>query len=916
MTHVISNKPKVLIVDDVAENIHAIMNILRENYAVVAATSGEKGLELAAQKPYPELILLDIKMPGMDGYEVLRRLKTDPATVDIPVIFVTSLSEDEDEAKGLNMGAADYITKPVNPDLLKTRVMAQLELLRYRRQVVSPGGDGGGVSLANRSILVVDDMPDNVHGLISALSDDFRVNVATNGPKAIEIVQGANPPDLILLDVLMPEMDGYEVCRQIKASVPGSRIPIIFLTVIDEPFEKVRGFSLGAADYIAKPFDIDEALARVRTHLQLSQLQLFFEQQVVQRTADLQAVTQQLQATLDAIPDLLFEVDLEGRFYDVHAPNHELLAAPKEEMIGKLISEVLPADAVAAFQEALQEANETGWSNGHQFELPLPQGNSWFELSIARKNASAPVGARFIVLSRDITERKQSEEEIRRVKEEWERTFNAISDVVFIQDLDFHIINANQGTCQAFGATLEEIQNKTCYQLFCGLNEPCEGCSLIESGQKFKSHTKEIVHEKTGKTFFVSVSPVLDSSGKVTSVVHFAKDISEQKMLTSQLLHAQKMEAIGNLAGGVAHDFNNVLSVVMGYLEFAMGKLQPGTPVYTDLQEVKKASHRATDIVTQLLLFSRKQTIVKNETLSINDGIGNLYKMLERFIGEDISFETDLADNLWLIKGDMTALDQVTMNLVVNARDAMPQGGKITIKTENLTLDDEFCRMNRDARPGKFVRLSVTDTGTGIEKETQQHIFEPFFTTKETGKGTGLGLAVTFGVVKDLQGWITVYSEPDLGTTFKIYLPATSDEKTVSPGKATVPPQNIKGKNERILLVEDEEPILILTTKALERNGYIVFATKDADEAEEVFMRENGQFDLVISDVVLPGASGLDLVRNLLEHRPDLSVLLCSGYADEKSQWPMIMEHGFSFLAKPFTLHNLFMAVRKEIEKN
>lgn len=303
MTETITGKTRVLMVDDIAENLHAMMDILRDKYAIIAATDGEKALKLAARQPHPDLILLDIRMPGMDGYEVLRRLKADPLTSDIPVIFVTALSEPEDEAKGLKMGAADYITKPVNPDLLKVRMMTQLELQRYRRKPILPGMAEGDAPQANFNILVVDDVPENLHELIGALSDEYRILIANNGPKAIELAQGATPPDLILLDILMPEMDGYEVCRRIKATEVGKRIPIIFISVIDVPEKKIMGFSIGAADYITRPFDIDEARARIRTHLLLSRLQFSLELQVAQRTAALVAANRQLKADEKALQE-------------------------------------------------------------------------------------------------------------------------------------------------------------------------------------------------------------------------------------------------------------------------------------------------------------------------------------------------------------------------------------------------------------------------------------------------------------------------------------------------------------------------------------------------------------------------------------------------------------------------------------
>lgn len=288
MTESNQTKPSILIVDDVNENLHALLSILREDYAVMAATNGAKALELAGRIPSPDLVLLDIKMPDMDGYEVLHRLKTNPATADIPVIFVTALSESADEAAGIKLGAADYITKPINPDLLKQRILTQLELRRYRRQPLASLNKQVLIRQERPALLLVDDVPENIHELAEALKDEYRIMVTSKGRKAIDMVLGPNPPDLILLDILMPDMDGYEVCRRIKATSEGSRIPIMFVSVVDSTVDKVRGFSIGAADYITKPFDIDEVRARVRTHLELSRLSHHFEQLLKLHSAELQ----------------------------------------------------------------------------------------------------------------------------------------------------------------------------------------------------------------------------------------------------------------------------------------------------------------------------------------------------------------------------------------------------------------------------------------------------------------------------------------------------------------------------------------------------------------------------------------------------------------------------------------------------
>lgn len=320
-------RPRVLIVDDVHENLHALMNILRDEYAITAATGGEKALEMARRQPQPDLILLDIKMPGMDGYSVLSALKLDAQTADIPVIFVTALSEAADEARGLALGVADYISKPVNPDLLKTRVRNQLELNLHRKHPLKFDIAASADPANPPSLLVVDDIPENIHELLEALKDEYRIMVASSGVKALEIVQGATPPDLVLLDIMMPGMDGYEVCRRIKATVIGNRIPVIFVTVIDSAQEKVKGFELGAADYITKPFDIDEVRARIRTHLELSRLRHFLEDLVAQRNAMLQVSEEKYRVL--AYHDML--TDLPNRVLFAEMLGHAILHAERSQ---------------------------------------------------------------------------------------------------------------------------------------------------------------------------------------------------------------------------------------------------------------------------------------------------------------------------------------------------------------------------------------------------------------------------------------------------------------------------------------------------------------------------------------------------------------------------------------------------------
>ncbi len=380
-----SGRSRVLIVDDVSENLHALVQVLGDEYAVAAATNGEKALELARRNPQPDLILLDIQMPGMDGYSVLSALKTDPATADIPVIFVTALSEANDEARGLALGVVDYITKPINASLLKARVRTHIELARYRRHPARFELQADPEPGRRPTLLVVDDVPDNIHELLESLRDRYHVMVASDGPRALEIVQGPNPPDLILLDIVMPGMDGYEVCQRIKATEAGNRIPIIFVTVVDAVEDKVKGFSVGASDYITKPFDSAEVEARVRTHLELARLRTFLEDVLAQRTAMLQVSEEKYRTLsqrdpLTGLPNrALFAELLERALRRAARSGGEVALlfldldnfVAVNESLGHSLGDEVVAKVAERFREQLPESATIARTGGDEFDVIL-----------------------------------------------------------------------------------------------------------------------------------------------------------------------------------------------------------------------------------------------------------------------------------------------------------------------------------------------------------------------------------------------------------------------------------------------------------------------------------------------------------------------------------------------------------------
>lgn len=386
----------------------------------------------------------------------------------------------------------------------------------------------------------------------------------------------------------------------------------------------------------------------------------------------------------------------------------------------------------------------------------------------------------------------------------------------------------------------------------------------------------------------------------------------EKEEMQAQLLHSQKMEAIGILAGGVAHDFNNLLTAIQGYTDLAMTKVSESDTLYRYLKQISISTVRAAELTRQLVLFSRRQSMDFNP-ININNTVDHFLQIVDSFIGEDITVETELSPNLWTVMADKGTIEQLIMNLVVNAKDAMPLGGKLTIKTQNTILKENDCKGNTKIHPGKYVSISVKDTGTGIKPEVLEHIFEPFFTTKETGKGTGLGLSVVYGIVQEHNGWIDVKSELGKGSTFLIYFPTISTQIHDETGEV-FSVENLKGKGERILLVEDDERVYKFLKMILEENNYVVFEACNGEDALEIFKKEDGQFDMVLSDVVLPDINGIALVNKLTEMKPDLRILLNSGYTGNKSGSSIIKEKGFRFLQKPYNINDLLKTINEVLE--
>ena len=408
-----------------------------------------------------------------------------------------------------------------------------------------------------------------------------------------------------------------------------------------------------------------------------------------------------------------------------------------------------------------------------------------------------------------------------------------------------------------------------------------------------------------------SITPVKDARGAVTHFIAIKRDLTEERRMEAQFLQAQKMEIVGRLAGGIAHDFNNLLTVINGIAEFGVAALKDGDPLRSDFQQIQQAGARAAAMTRQLLAFSRKQ-IMKLDVLNLDALVTEMQGMLQRLIGEDINLTVVASEEPWGVRVDAGQIEQVVLNLVVNARDAMPQGGRVTIQIQNVELDETYAAVHASVRPGQYVMLSVSDTGIGMDAATQARMFEPFFTTKGPGKGTGLGLATVYGIVNQCGGTVWVYSEVGRGTTFKIYLPRIGD---AARSATSAEPRPAQRGTETILVVEDEPALRTLAMRILRSAGYHVLAASGADEAVQILQRHPGRVHLMFTDMVMPGMGGQELAASLVRARPDMKVLYTSGYTDDTVLREGTRDAAANFIGKPYSRSGLTDAVRQALDR-
>jgi two-component system, cell cycle sensor histidine kinase and response regulator CckA len=692
-------------------------------------------------------------------------------------------------------------------------------------------------------------------------------------------------PDIILADYSLPQFSAIEALRMLKEQ--NRNVPVILVTGSHSEEAAVECMKEGAEDYILKA-----SLTRLPTALQRAVKKREAERTKEVAERALKQSEEQYRLITENTRDLICLLDeSDGIVYA--SPSFELvLGYPLKEVEGRNYFELIHADDSALAKKALEQTRLLRHQRTAELRYRDRTGN--WQLFEAAASLSAELNGkepRLVIVSRDVSERKRSEQEIEHLAA-FPR-FNPNPVLAFTAD---GVLTYFNDAAQAMARTFGKDHPRDIL--------PRDTTGVVNKCLRSRQNTIRLDTLMAGRTISWTFYPI-----HPTQSVHcYAEDVTDRLSLEMQLRRSQKMESIGQLAAGIAHDFNNILTIVQGHSALLLQDRVMTEKEHDALQQICIASERGANLTRQLLLFSRKQ-LAQPRIMSLNGAVEEVAKMLRVLLGEPVRLQLNLDEELPAVNADEGMMEQILMNLAVNSRDAMPRGGQIVISTERRTVDERYARAQRDARAGEFVCLSVRDTGTGMSSETLGHIFEPFFTTKEVGKGTGLGLATVYGIVKQHHGWIEVDTKEGEGTTFRIFLPAS--EKRLPTLKEEPAMEEVLHGSEMILVVEDEGPLRELVLTILRRSGYSVLEAASGTQALDVWQEHRGQIDLLLTDIMMPeGISGRELAERVLQDDPKLRVLYTSGYPMEVIGADLEKE-GKCFIQKPYQPAALSRAVRQ-----
>lgn len=667
-------------------------------------------------------------------------------------------------------------------------------------------------------VLIVEDNYDDRRLLkLNMQHHGCEVIEASDGKEALEIAI-KEKPDLIISDILMPKMDGFELLWSLKQNEQTKNIPFIFYSAIyTGEKDKKLAMALGAEAFIEKPKEPEELYRRICE------------------------ITEQCKITSSS-----------------RLPDMELIL--KEQDFLKSYSHIV----ASKLKEKVKELSELN--------------------------------------------KKHSQ-----LCNEYKTFLDSLPDNIFLIDSDLKVLWINKGVERCFNINADEVIGKHCYEFFHDKDTPCSICPVQKA---FVTGNMQSMEKSTrdGRIWDIRAVPIKDDKGNVLNVIEIVREITQEKKIQEQLFHAQRMEDIGILAGGIAHDFKNMLTPIVGFAQLIKLSVDRDSPLYKYAENIISAGEKASTLAQGLLAFSRRQ-LLDIKPLLIDDLIYDFSKIISRIIGEDIELKLNLNAGKHTVMADITQIQQVLMNLVTNARDAMLKGGMLTISTELMEIDDNFIRIHGFGKSGKYILITVTDTGIGMDENIKSKIFEPFFTTKPVGKGTGLGLSIVYGIVKQHNGYINVYSEPGIGTTFRIYLPVSEEREEIIKKETPLDWSLLKGEGETILVVEDDETVRAYMTTVLKEANYDVIEATNGQEGIEKFIENKDKIELVILDVIMPVKNGRETIEEIKKINPEVKYIFISGYTSDILFEKGIFEEEIEYLSKPIAPFELLQKVKEVLLK-
>ena len=864
-----------------------------------------KRLSLCApDKPCYDLVLTEMNLPDGNGISIISFIRD--KGLWMPVVIITGMGDEASAINALNAGASDYIIK--GNDYL-TRLPAALDLAINKFRIEA----------ARRyeplHVLYCEDNPQDIESTqryISVHAPYILLDVVATYQEVLErfsLMEEESksvlkPCDILLLNYQLNNITAIELLKDLRG-IFRTDVPVVIMSEEENQEIAAQALRLGADDYIVKsrgylyqlPIVLESAFNKV---------------QLERERAALKASEYHFRLLIENISDLILVLDENGVVRYCSPSIERIVGFKPEETIGKRFDEAIHPDDIPKILSDFSRITKTpGVASEPTVLRIMTRDGSWkYMEAIARSVVIASGRAMVIINSRDITERKKSEEALQESEAKYRSLVeNSLVGVCIIQDEKY--IFVNNKFCQIHGFALEEIIDKSGVMDFIYANDretiKDNIMRILKSGDAIEWDFRIVRKDNqvcNVKGFF---SPVIYKGRP--AVIGTLIDTTREKLLENQLRQSHKMEAIGTLAGGIAHDFNNILTVLTGYGTLLKMEMEKGLPLRKNyVDAILSASMKAAGLTQGLLAFARQQAITLKPVM-INEIVMGTEKMLRRLLTEDITLKTNLSSEDIVVMADPTQIDQILINLAVNARDAMPRGGTVIIETRTIYLDSQTAEIKELSGPGEYALLSVTDTGTGMDEATKEHLFEPFFTTKEVGKGTGLGLSTVYGIVKQHKGYISVYSEKSMGTSFHIYLPLTDEIQT----EELVHVMPVGGP-ETILLAEDNEDVRNFMATALTRSGYHVVKAVDGEEAIERFKTNNG-ISLLILDSVMPKKNGRQVYDEISATHPDVKIIFTSGYTRDVVLDKGIEDKKFDFIAKPVSPDTLLKKVREVLDR-